>query len=121
MKFLCDVHISFRMKNHLVSLSFDALHVNNMPDKWHTKDADISAFADEHDLIVITKDVDFRNAYLIRKTPKKLVKISLGNIANDELIKSFERHLDFISQLDKKGGFLVELDKEGATWMSLED
>lgn len=82
MKFLCDVHISYKVTNYLISLGFEAIHVNEILDKWHTKDKDIRRFSDANDLIVITKDADFKNSFLISNTPNKLVKINLGNISN---------------------------------------
>jgi len=60
MRFLCDVHISFKVQKHLNSLGFETIHVNNILDSWFSKDSDISKYADENDLIVITKDSDFR-------------------------------------------------------------
>ena len=35
-----------------------AIHVNEILDKWFTKDSDISKYAYLNDLIVITKDSD---------------------------------------------------------------
>ena len=87
MKFLCDVHISYKIVRYLISLSFEAIHVNDILDKWFTSDRDICKYADEHNMIVITKDYDFRASYYLRNTPKKLIKINLGNIANNELVE----------------------------------
>jgi len=117
MKFLCDVHISFRLKNHLIELGFEALHINEVLDRWHTKDPDICAFADAHDLIVITKDADFRNSHLINQTPAKLIKVNLGNVSNSLLIEAFSQHINDIKKLDKHQGFLIELDAEHTAWM----
>jgi predicted nuclease of predicted toxin-antitoxin system len=86
MKFLCDVHISLKLSNRLTSLGYYSLHVNQMPDKWHTTDKEICHFADANDFVVITKDADFRDSFFIMQSPRKLIKISLGNIANKQLI-----------------------------------
>ena len=77
MKFLCDVHIAIRISKKLRELGFESIHVNNILDKWHTKDKEISLYADQNELILITKDQDFRNGFLLNKTPKKLIKINL--------------------------------------------
>jgi hypothetical protein len=42
MKFLCDVHISYKLMIALNKLGFDCIHVNNILDKWFTKDAAIA-------------------------------------------------------------------------------
>ncbi|MCD4695371.1 MAG: DUF5615 family PIN-like protein [Bacteroidales bacterium] len=94
MKFICDVHISYSLVNFLKNRGNDAIHVNSILDSWNTSDEDICRFADEIDAIVITKDSDFRNSYFLKNSPKKLVRILLGNISNKELIKIFEKNLD---------------------------
>ena len=74
MKFICDVHISYKIVNFLSGIGYEAIYVNNILDKWLTKDKDICKYADSNELIVITKDYDFRDSFFLRKTPKKLIK-----------------------------------------------
>lgn len=76
MRFLCDVHISYKIADHLNSLGFETIHINEILDKCKTKDKKICEYADSNDLIVITKDSDFRDSFFINKTPKKLLKIN---------------------------------------------
>ena len=121
MKFLCDVHISFKIIKLLISLGFEAIHVNEILDKWNTKDQDICDYADSNDLIVITKDADFRDSFFIKQTPKKLIKINLGNISNQELIKILSENIVPINKLNSKPFFLVEIDKEIITFISEEN
>ncbi|WP_262709876.1 DUF5615 family PIN-like protein [Dyadobacter psychrotolerans] len=68
-------------------------------------------FADEQNLIVITKDEDFRNSFLLSRTPRKLVKIVLGNISNQILIELIEKNLPLISKLNNENGFYLELSE----------
>ena len=109
MNFLCDVHIPIKLVKYLINANHKALHVNQMPDKWFTTDAAICNFADSNDLIVITKDEDFRNSFLLSRTPKKLVRIILGNISNQILIELIEKNLPLISKLNQENGFYLEL------------
>lgn len=111
MKFLCDVHISYKITNHLKSLGFETIHVNEILNKWYTKDKDICNYADSNDLIVITKDSDFRDSFFVKNTPKKLIKINLGNISNKELIDIFSNNLEAIKNISTKSNFLIEIDK----------
>ena len=76
MKFLCDVHIPYKVTKHLQSLGFESVHINEILDKWWTTDEMICNYADLNDFIVITKDSDFRNSFYIKRTPKKLLKIN---------------------------------------------
>ncbi len=67
--------------------------------------------ADQNQWIVITKDEDFRASFLLRRTPRKLVRISLGNISNDTLIELFSEHLALSNALTKTNFFYLELGK----------
>jgi len=113
-KFLCDVHISIKVAKHLNQLGHSAEHVNSILDKWHTKDKDIAKYADKHSLILITKDQDFRNSYLLNHKPKKLIKINLGNISNNELLHILEKHINQIESVQQKDkSFMIEINKTG--------
>ncbi len=111
MKFLCDVHISFKLVRHLRSLGYEVFHVNEILDAWFSSDSLISKFADDNDLIVITKDSDFRNSFYINNSPKKLIKINLGNISNELLIQVITDNLEHFKKLNNSQVFIVEVDK----------
>lgn len=110
MKFLLDVHISYKLGKALRNYGYETVHVNTILDSWFTDDATIAGFADKEDYTVISKDSDFRNSYLIKKSPKKLIKVNLGNITNDDLIKIFQDNLDDIVKLNSLSQFMVEID-----------
>jgi predicted nuclease of predicted toxin-antitoxin system len=111
MKFLCDVHISFKLVKLLQSFGYEAIHVNDLPEKWHTPDEEICRYADEHDLVVISKDADFRNSHFINNTPKKFIHVTLGNISNEELLKIFSENQLLISHNMKTNKCLMEIGK----------
>ena len=107
MKFLCDVHISYKLVRYLNSLGFDTVHVNDILDKWLTSDKKICGYADKENRIVISKDSDFRNSFYIEKTPLKLIKISLGNVPNTKLIQIITDNLHQINILNEQTSFIV--------------
>jgi len=112
MKFVCDVHISYKVQNFLQKQGYIALHINEVLDKWITTDIAICQYADENDLIIITKDFDFVDFYHIRKSPRKLLKITLGNIATNNLIKLISEALPLIHKISDRTHFLIEIDKD---------
>lgn len=120
MRFLCDDHVSYKLVKYLKDLSIETIHVNEILDKWNTTDKDICIYADENDLIVITKDADFRNSFLIKNTPNKLVKVNLGNISTRVFIEVISDNLQAIQTLNSSGGFMIELDKDTATFIKKE-
>jgi predicted nuclease of predicted toxin-antitoxin system len=91
--------------------------VNNILDKWLTKDSDICKYADSNELIVITKDYDFQDSFFLRKTPKKLIKVSLGNISTNELIKSLLDILEALERLNVNSSFMIEIGKNHTTFI----
>lgn len=114
MRFLCDVHITIKLSKRLEQLGHQSEHVNNILDKWNTRDRDIITYIDTHEGILITKDQDFRNSYLLNQTPRKLIKINLGNISNEAILRLIESHIDRISELDELyASFMIEINKDG--------
>lgn len=65
MRFLCDVHIPISLSKQLSNEGHDSVHVNSLPDRWHTSDQAIARIADHQDRILITKDADFRDSALV--------------------------------------------------------
>jgi predicted nuclease of predicted toxin-antitoxin system len=115
MKFLCDVHISFKIVSFLNQAGHEAIHVNNILSGCFTPDKTIMEHADENDLILITKDSDFQNMFHLMGKPKKLIKVSLGNIATSELIDSLAKNLDDVLTLSKLPSFFIEIGKTNVT------
>jgi predicted nuclease of predicted toxin-antitoxin system len=112
MHFLCDVHISYQFSKHLELKGFRSTHVNFILNKWNTIDEEISRYADVNDLILVTKDLDFKNSHFLSKSPKKLIRIVLGNISNEDLIQIFNKNIDFIISISSYPIFYLELYKD---------
>lgn len=99
MDFLIDVHLPISLSKFLDQQEgCTSIHVNQILQKWFTSDAEICKYADKNSLVVITKDSDFKNTRFINKTPKRIVRVILGNISNSELIGLFKKYLQFICQ-----------------------
>lgn len=113
MRFLCDVHISYKVKRFLLTCGHHATHVNELPQKSETDDLVICRYTDEEDSILITKDADFVDFYFIKQSPKRILKINLGNVATRELIQMISRILPVVEKLLQRQRFLIELDKDG--------
>ncbi|MVN20000.1 DUF5615 family PIN-like protein [Mucilaginibacter arboris] len=114
MNFLVDVHLPISLSKFLSKQqNCSAIHVNQILQKWHTPDADICKYADENNIAVITKDQDFKNSHFINKTPKKIIRIALGNISNNDLILLFAKHLPILIELSSiKKVFYIEINAE---------
>lgn len=84
MVFLCDMHISIKVVKFIERKGYRCIHVNTILDSWFSKDEDISNYVDKNEIILISKGVDFKNSHFLKKSPKKLIKINLGNISNKD-------------------------------------
>ena len=85
MNFVVDAHLPRRLANHLRGAGHDALHTLDLPLGNRTPDQDIITLANQQQRVVITKDADFVNSFLLRREPAKLLLISTGNITNTAL------------------------------------
>lgn len=90
--------------------------MNQILDKWLTTDKNICKYADLNGMIVITKDYDFQNSFFLKKTPRKLIKINLGNLSTLELIKSLSDIMSAIEILNLNSSFLIEIGKTYTTY-----
>ena len=96
MRFLVDAQLPLRLARSISTAGHDVLHTSELPEANRTTDAEIVRRADAEDRVVVTKDRDFRDGHLLRSSPLRLLIVATGNIANDDLIALFDRHLDAI-------------------------
>lgn len=110
MKFLIDANLPIRLARWLESQGHDAQHVAELPDGYETIDRLVWETADTEGRVVISKDVDFRDRQILTGSPKHLLRLRVGNIANADLIDLFtDRLADIIAALSS--GRYVELHR----------
>ncbi|HEY6096339.1 MAG TPA: DUF5615 family PIN-like protein [Gallionellaceae bacterium] len=110
MKFLIDAQLPRRFANWLNEAGHDALHTLDLPKKNRTTDSELIARATRDGRIVISKDADFVQSYLVGGEPPLLL-ISTGNISNAELEQLLRANLKGIESAFAVGRF-VEITRE---------
>jgi predicted nuclease of predicted toxin-antitoxin system len=110
MKFLVDAQLPRRFANWLNEAGHDALHTLDLPKKNLTPDNDLVARAMREGRIVVSKDADFVQSYLVNGEPPLLL-ISTGNITNAELEKLLRANLGGIEAAFASSRF-VEITRE---------
>jgi predicted nuclease of predicted toxin-antitoxin system len=95
-KFLVDAQLPRRLVAYLRESGLEAFHTLDLPGGNRTSDHIISELSRIENFIVITKDSDFLESFVIRREPSKLLLISTGNISNDELVVLFRVSIDKI-------------------------
>jgi predicted nuclease of predicted toxin-antitoxin system len=73
MKFLVDAQLPRRIAHWLNEAGQDALHTLDLPKKNLTSDTEIIALAQQESRIVISKDADFVQSFLINGKPLLLL------------------------------------------------
>lgn len=109
MKALCDVHIAFKVVYFLQKNGVETKHVNELTHGCFTPDPDICDFADQGGFVVITKDSDFLDSFLLRKSPKKLLKINLGNIPTSRLVAILEENIEYLKTFFEASEGCIEI------------
>lgn len=111
MKFLVDAQLPARLSELLSGAGHDALHTRELPDGNRSTDSQIARRADADERVVVTKDQDFREAHLLAGSPRQLLVVATGSIANDALLSLFELNLDAIVSAFAEASF-VQLTAE---------
>ena len=96
MKLIVEAQLPKSLSDFLKYRGHDCIHTLELPKKNNTKYQDIIKFALEEERIVVTKDNDFLESFLLHSRPKKLILVKTGNIPNSLLLNIFADHLDFI-------------------------
>ena len=85
MRFLVDAQLPRRLAYLLREAGHDAVHTLDLPDANRTTDNEILEIAAREQRVVVTKDADFVNSFLLLHQPEKLLLISTGNIRDADL------------------------------------
>ena len=85
MRFLVDAQLPRRLAVWLCEQGHDAIHTMDLPARNATSDAEVINCAERDQRIVVTKDADFVESFLVSGRTPLLWLISTGNIGNSEL------------------------------------
>ncbi|NOT86324.1 MAG: DUF5615 family PIN-like protein [Methylococcaceae bacterium] len=96
MKFLVDAQLPRQLAISLNWWGHDVLHTLDLPSDNRTLDSRINEISVNERRIVITKDADFVNSFLISGVPYKLLLVSTGNVNNKALSDIFANNLPAI-------------------------
>ncbi|WP_340103476.1 DUF5615 family PIN-like protein [Rhodohalobacter sp. 8-1] len=112
MRFLVDAQLPPLLCEILKKEGIKSSHVDSLPAGDESSDKEITEYADQNDLIVITKDLDFYYSHMINGEPKKLLLITTGNIKNKDLFEIFRNNIINFKTLFDKCNY-VELNNDG--------
>ena len=96
MKFLVDAQLPKRLAMLLRQAGFDSVHTLDLALGNRTPDHLINDISVNEQRIVITKDSDFVDSFVLKQCPWKLLLVSTGNIRNSQLEALFLANLEKI-------------------------
>ena len=96
MKFLIDAQLPLSLKQLFISKGHDCIHTSDMQMGNETPDRIINTISVTEQRIVITKDGDFLESFIVKKEPYKLILVKLGNTSKNELLQFFSDKFDEI-------------------------
>jgi predicted nuclease of predicted toxin-antitoxin system len=110
MKFIVDAQLPRRLALHLREVGHDVFHTLDLPHGNRTTDTEINELSEAENRVVITKDADFVNSFVLSRRPHKLLLVSTGNITNTELEALFVAHAPSIAATLQSHSF-IELNR----------
>ncbi|MFD0361750.1 DUF5615 family PIN-like protein [Nocardia sp. GCM10030253] len=111
MKFLIDAQLPAKLAAFLKTTGHDVVHTSELQRGNRTTDTIIATLADREGRIVVTKDRDFWIGHLLDGSPRSLLLVSTGNIANAALLQLFIDHLDDVVTLLSQSA-VIELGRD---------
>jgi predicted nuclease of predicted toxin-antitoxin system len=99
MKFLIDAHLPPSLKNVFLEKDIHAYHTTDLPKQNDTQDEEINQFIVENKYVLITKDYDFYDTFMIKHIPEKLILVRTGNTSKNDIIQLFRENLTDILRL----------------------
>ena len=108
MRLLLDQNLSPRLKSVLIDLYPETLHVRDAGLE-SADDIDVWSFAREQELMIVSKDSDFRQFSFMYGHPPKVVWIRRGNCSTAEIASLLRDRYDDIATFhnDENGAFLA--------------
>jgi predicted nuclease of predicted toxin-antitoxin system len=100
MKFLLDAQLPSSLKQLFIENGYDCIHTLDLELGNETSDKTINKLSLSEERIVITKDSDFLDSFVVKNEPYKLILVKLGNTSKNELLEFFSsRFAEIIEQI----------------------
>jgi len=105
-RFIIDAQLPRSLSVFFNNRGHDSVHTLELPNGNNTRDLEISILANDEEIIVITKDIDFLESFLVKSEPRKLIMVKTGNISNRHLIKIFEDNLELLLKMISRSNLI---------------
>lgn len=111
MKFLSDAQLPPSLKQLFTAQGHDCIHTLDLEHGNDTPDKAINSFSVSEKRIVITKESDCYDSFILRREPYKLTLVKLGNTSKKELVEFFKnRFVEIIEKIKVESLLLLRKD-----------
>lgn len=108
MKFLLDAQLPPSLKQLFTSNGHDCIHTLDLDLGNETPDQIINRISVAEKRVVVTKDSDFFDSFVVKNEPYKLILVKLGNTSKNELIQFFrEKFKEIVQRLEEENMILL--------------
>jgi predicted nuclease of predicted toxin-antitoxin system len=112
LKFIIDTQLPPLLADYLRNNGFDSIHTTFFQDGHLLTDKEIIQIALAESRIIISKDSDFVDHFLLKGAPPKILLLALGNIKNKDLLHILNIYLQTIILLFQDNASLVILQPQ---------
>ncbi len=99
LKFIIDTQLPHQLASFFRKKGFDTVHTTDTFRGHLLQDKEILEIGIKENRIIISKDSDFWDNFLLNGVPPKILFLQLGNIKNKDLLEIFEHNLEKIVDL----------------------
>ncbi len=114
-KFIVDTQLPPKLSRYLRAEGYDTRHTTDFPTGHLLKDPEIIQIAIDEQRIIVTKDQDFFDNYLLKGPPPVVLLLEFGNIGNKELIDFFIANQPTLLNLLEGGSEMILFSRERIT------
>ncbi len=112
MKFIIDTQLPPVLESLFAWKGHTAQHNTRWPNGHLMDDKQIISIAQKEDFIVVTKDKDFLNYFLLFGFPPAILLISIGNVSNTYLTKLLSDNFNQIEIAFQSNAMLIVLEPD---------
>lgn len=117
LKFIIDTQLPPSLTKLFNKYSLEAIHTTSFHDGHLLNDVEIIKIALSQNRIIVSKDKDFFENFIINGPPPKILLIETGNIKNRELFQLIEKNIRGIIKLYKhKNAGLVVINEKNIAY-----
>jgi predicted nuclease of predicted toxin-antitoxin system len=115
LKFIVDTQLPPSLSLKFLKAGFDAVHTTNYINGHLMNDKEIRRIAVAENRIIVTKDSDFFDYFILRGAPPKVLLLEIGNISNSQLFSIIDTNITKIKNLfEKENTSLIILQEKKA-------